>query len=295
MGKLLVVGSEGFIGKALVKRLSNYGHSLFTLDIKSSLNPNHYEVDIANSVLVDQAIAEIQPDVVIHLAAQIDVRQSFVDPIKDLEINGNGILNVLTSALNFGCKNFCYIHSGGAVYDSNQSLPIPEDGIELPQSPYGLTKNLGEGYVRIFSEKACIAWSSLALSNCYGPVKDHGRGVIFEFAKAIQAGIEPEIFGSQTTRDFVYVDDVIDAIVLAIEKPTNCRINIASSTETTLIDLYSKIAGFMNSGLHPVIRDAKFGEITRSSLSNSKAREILGWAPRTNLDVGLIKAIKVNS
>ena len=292
MSNLLVIGSEGFIGKALTSKLYEQGRSIFTLDVKPSSRSQHHIVDIRDYRSVEDVFEQVKPEVVIHLAAQIDVRQSFADPIQDLAINGAGILNVITNAFNFGCMNFCYIHSGGAVYDSNQNLPISEVGKELPQSPYGLTKNLGEGYVRVFAEKNNVKWSSLALSNCYGPIKDHGRGVIFEFVKAIQNGTVPEIFGARTTRDFIYIDDVVDAISLAIENPTNCRVNVSSSTETNLLELYSKIARFYKSEIQPIVKDAKFGEVTRSSLSNQKAKELLGWSPQTILDSGLTKALR---
>jgi UDP-glucose 4-epimerase len=292
VSRILVIGSEGFIGKALTKSLNIKTDEIFTIDILPSTNPNHYRVDIADSKSVSEVLQKIKAEIVIHLAAQIDVRASFIDPLKDLEVNGRGLLNVALQAFENGCNNFCYIHSGGAVYDSNQALPIWENGKELPKSPYGLTKNLGEGYVRIFAEKSHSSWSSLALSNCYGPINDHGRGVIYEFVKSLKNLQAPKLFGSETTRDFVFVDDVVEAIKLAIVKPTNSRVNISSGTETKLIDLYQKICKVLDSDIKPIVQDAKFGEIARSSLSNRKAQDLLGWNPKYDLDSGLVKAIK---
>ena len=292
MSRILVIGSEGFIGKALTKSLDAKTNEIFTVDILPSSNSNHFQVDIVDDREVSEVLQAIHAEIVIHLAAQIDVRDSFANPIKDLDVNGKGLINVVTGSLKNGCNNFCYIHSGGAVYDSNQALPIDEGGKELPQSPYGLTKNLGEGYVRIFAEKYHCFWSSLALSNCYGPINDHGRGVICEIAKSLKNDQAPTLFGAETTRDFVFIDDVVEAINLAIIKPTNSRVNISSASETSLINLFEKIRKVLDSDLEPIIQEAKFGEVTRSSLSNRKAQDLLGWNPKYDLDSGLLKAIK---
>ena len=292
MEKILIVGSEGFIGKALTESLKSSEDKIFTMDIKPSSFEGHFQIDITNSLDIFNSIKSIMPDRVIHLAAQIDVRKSFVDPEQDLRINGLGLLNVLTASIESGCKNFCYIHSGGAVYDSDGELPISEDGAELPVSPYGLTKSLGEGYVRVLSEKAGINWSSLALSNCFGPVEQHGRGVIFSFAKSLKNGEQVIINGPETTRDFIYIDDVVSAILLAIDKPTNCRINISSGIETNLLELYSMVSKILEVNISPKIIPATFGEITRSALSNFRAKELLRWSPVNNLNDGLIKALE---
>jgi UDP-glucose 4-epimerase len=120
VSRILVIGSEGFIGKALTKS----------------------QVDIVDNRKVSEVLEAIQAEIVIHLAAQIDVRDSFANPFQDLDVNGKGLLNVVTGSLKNGCTNFCYIHSGGAIYDSNQALPIDEDGKELSQSPYGLRSDI---------------------------------------------------------------------------------------------------------------------------------------------------------
>ena len=230
---------------------------------------------------------EIRPDVVIHLAAQINVLKSFEQPFHDLQSNGQGTLNLIQASIESGCTNFVYIASGGATYDSNQSLPIGENGQENPVSPYGLTKLLGEGYVRIFSEKAGTHWSSLALSNCYGPLLEHGRGVIFQFWKALNEGKSPIINGIEVTRDMIHVDDVVRAIQLVIESPTNSRVNISSGSEVTLLQIFELLRNEMRSNIEPEIREHIKGEVERSSLSNKKAFEILGWEPKISLALGI--------
>ena len=291
MEKILIVGSEGFIGKSLVGSLKSGKNQIFTADTKASSFEGHSQIDITNSRDVSELVKSTKPDIVVHLAAQIDVRESFLDPVKDLEVNGHGLLNVLTQSILSGCKNFCYIHSGGAIYDSKGKLPISENGPELPVSPYGLTKNLGEGYVRVLCKKAGIKWSSLALSNCFGPIHKHGRGVIYEFANSLMNGEGVTINGLETTRDFIYIEDVTAAIRLAIDNPTNCRVNISSGVETNLIDLYSMISEILEVRTSPKIVEATFGEITRSALSNSRAKELLGWAPINDFQTGLSKAL----
>ena len=287
MAKVLVTGSSGFVGRYLVNALRKLGHEVFLLDLVKGIE-SQTATDITDFNEVSNLVSQVKPEIVIHLAAQVDVLTSLIDPKSDLLTNGIGTLNIIEAAFINGCKNFCYIHSGGAIYDSNSNLPLSERSPELPQSPYGLTKNLAEGYVRIFAEKNGAQWSSLALSNCYGPIDEHGRGVIYNFAKALSSGTTPVIYGKDVTRDFIFVSDVVDAICLAVSKPTNMRVNISSNSETSLLELYFEIAREVgDSSINPIINEPKFGEIRRSRLSNLLAQEILGWRPKIELSKGL--------
>ena len=287
MSRVLVTGSEGFIGSSLVKKLLSEGHQIATLDLKKNSNREiHLDCNLAETNPTDFFMA-FKPDVVIHLAAQIVVTESISNPENDLMINGLGTLRVVQASISSGCKNFIYIHSGGAIYDSNAELPLEESSPERPVSPYGLSKNLGEGYVRVLSELVGANWSSLALSNCYGPVTKHGKGVIYHFWKALQDNKAPTINGPEVTRDFVYVSDVIDAICLAMQKPTKCRINISSGNEISLIQLYKLIQVEIGSSIEPNIYHHIPGEILRSCLSNKKAHEVLNWQPKIDLEQGI--------
>jgi UDP-glucose 4-epimerase len=290
MLRILVTGSEGFIGSNLVSKLGGFAE-IHRLDLKESLNSNSfYKIDL-NSPDLLEVMREVKPNVVIHLAAQISVLDSLKDPISDLMINGAGTLNLLRAAIEAGVTNFCYINSGGAIYDKNTNLPISEDALTHPQSPYGASKLLGEYYVQIFCEAAGIGWSSLALSNCYGPVREHGKGVIYQFWKAISENRIPDIYGAEVTRDFVYIDDVVAAIQTAVSKPTMRRVNISSGTETSLIEVFNSIKSILKSDTSPNILAPGFGEIRRSSLSNAQAKQILGWEPKTSFQDGLKKAL----
>lgn len=294
MPRILVTGSEGFIGSQLVSKLEKSA-DIYRLDLKDSLrSQNFYKIDLNSPNLTD-VINEIKPDSVIHLAAQISVLDSLEDPMADLIVNGVGTLNLVQASIASGVKNFCYINSGGAIYDKNSILPISESALTHPQSPYGASKLLGEYYVQIFCEAASIGWSSLALSNCYGPVRDHGKGVIYQFWKAISENRVPDIFGSEVTRDFVYIDDVVTAIQSALEKSTMSRVNISTGTETNLIEVFNFIKKILRSDINPNILEPGFGEIRRSSLSNSRAKLLLGWEPKTSFEEGLEKALSDGS
>jgi UDP-glucose 4-epimerase len=287
VNRILVTGAEGFIGKKLCHFLNENNYEVITLDTKvSSQKFRHIDIDISDPGMT-VILQETKPDVVVHLAAQIDVLTSFSEPEVDLQSNGQGTLNLIRASISSDCQNFVYIASGGATYDSNQLLPIKESGIESPVSPYGLTKLLGEGYVRVFSEKAGTNWTSLALSNCYGPILEHGRGVIFQFWKALSQGMKPVINGESVTRDMVHVDDVCQAILLAIQKPTNSRVNISSGKEVSLLELFEIIKKEMGSLVDPEIRGHNVGEVERSALDNTKAADLLDWTPTISLVQGI--------
>jgi UDP-glucose 4-epimerase len=284
MKKVLITGSEGFLGQCLMQKIDDSEYEIYSLDRVPSLQSreNHFVYTLGGDYL--EEIPKIKNlEVVIHLAAQIDVRSSFEMPLEDLKANGLGTLELIDYASRLSVKHFVYIHSGGASYSASSHLPISEDALDNPISPYGLTKLLGESYVRIFCERNGINWSSLALSNVFGDLKLNPKGVIFEFWKSLNAGKQPDIFGAKVTRDFVYVEDVADAILLTMKHPTNCRINISSEVETSLESLFNEVANILGSTIRPNIHGPRAGEILRSALSNKKAKELIGWAPRHTL------------
>ena len=289
MEKVLLVGGAGFIGKAVAAKLTKLGIDFEVVDIR----PGGTETDIVIDDL-EAIFQRFKPSTVVHLAAQIDVRESFVNPVHDLEVNILGTVRLLEAANKAQCRNFVYIASGGAIYDSDGILPHSENAQQLPVSPYGVSKGAAEEYVRVLSAKYGSQWSSLALSNCYGPVREHRRGVIYQFWRAISQKEIAKINGPEVTRDFVHVEDVADAICLAIQKPVNRRINISSNTEISLIDLYKMIAAELGSSLAPEMHSANTGEVLRSKLDNSLALRLLGWAPRIDLEAGIKAALSSN-
>jgi UDP-glucose 4-epimerase len=289
MEKVLLVGGAGFIGKAVAAKLTKLGINFEVVDIR----PGGTRADIVKDDL-EEIFQRFKPSAVVHLAAQIDVRESFVNPVHDLEVNILGTVRLLEAANKAQCRNFVYIASGGAIYDSEGILPHKENANQLPVSPYGVSKGAAEEYVRVLSAKYGSNWSSLALSNCYGPVREHGRGVIYQFWRAISQKEIAKINGPEVTRDFVHVEDVADAICLAIQKPVNRRLNISSNTEMSLIDLYKMIAAELGSSLAPEMHSVNPGEVLRSKLDNSLALKLLGWAPRFDLEAGIKAALSSN-
>ena len=294
MKRILVTGSEGFIGGYAVSALEKLGHEVFTLDIKTRSNvERHFQDDLRTSDL-EKILSQVNPEVVVHLAAQVDVTDSLSNPITDLETNGLGTLRLVQASIISGCQNFCFIHSGGAIYDSDATLPLTEKSPERPVSPYGLTKRLGEGYVQILSTAASTGWSSLAFSNIYGPVSLHKKGVIFEFWRALTQGVPPQIYGKDVTRDFLYITDAVHAIALAVETPTNRRLNISSGREVSLFSLYNLISEELDIKIPPILSPARNGEILRSCLNNDNAKRFLGWSPKVPLEKGLRRALEIS-
>ncbi len=292
--KILVTGSEGFIGKSLCKRLNQFKdcYSVFTLDRTVGGN-QHIQVDISSGDLGNQ-INAINPDVIVHLAGNVSVPFSIKNPLDDFNVNARGTLAVLLGSEHTDCRNFVFVTSGGAIYDTTARLPLTEESPVKPISPYGLSKYTAEGYVRVLSEARKSGWSSLALSNAYGSVKIQKQGVIYKFWDDISNGINPTIFGAEVSRDFIHIQDVVNALIEVIEKPVNSRLNISSNTSTRLVDLLAEMQCIMGSSLKPIIRDLPLGEVNASQLSNKRAQELLNWVPKVDLFSSLKDILSVN-
>ncbi len=285
MNKVLVTGSEGLIGREVVSLLRENGLDVFTIDLLGH-GPQHTILDITSQD-VKNYFNSVKPDIVIHLAAQVDVTSSFNDPIADLQINVLGTIHLLLAAKDSGVRQFIFVGSGGAIYDSNCDMPITELDKIRTVSPYGVSKFAAESYVRILCEKFGMNWVSLALSNCYGSVETHNRGVIFSFYRALKEYRPAEINGVSVTRDFVHVSDVASAIYLSVGKVLNCRLNISSNTETSLLQLYEEIAAILGVHVKPQIFSPRVGDVLQSRLDNSLAKEKIGWSPKISVNHGL--------
>lgn len=289
--RVLVTGSSGFIGSALCRQLDQMKeiYQVYTLN-RSGDGQNHIRADITIDNLTSKLI-DINPEVIVHLAGNVSVPFSVEFPLEDFNVNARGTLALLLAAKNTDCKNFVYVTSGGAIYDSSATIPFKESGPINPVSPYGLSKYVGEGYVRVLSEARGSEWSSLAISNVYGSVKIQKQGVVYRFWNDIQNGISPTVFGASVARDFIHIDDVVGALIKVIEKPVNCRINISSNTSTKLIDLLGKIINIMGSDTRPTIEGTKFGDVIVSQLDNSKAKDLISWYPQVDLMNGLERSL----
>ena len=304
--RAIVTGGAGFIGSNLVDRLLDAGHSVAVIDNLSTgshanlagARDRHGErVSVSEHDLRDPStialVERLQPEVVFHLGAQIDVRVSVVDPVLDAQVNIIGSLHVLEGATRAGARKVVFASSGGTIYGEPQGdqLPVDESYPQRPVSPYGVAKKAVSDYLFAYQQLHGLEFTSLALANIYGPRQDpHGEaGVVAIFAGALLGGQPCRIFGSgEQTRDFVYVDDVADAFVRAgaAGAGSGLVINIGTGVETSVNELYRAMAKAAGVTTPPVYEAARAGELQRSSLAAGLARAELGWEPRTDLVAG---------
>lgn len=300
--KALVTGGAGFIGSTLVDRLLDEGHDVVVIDNLASgklanlegAQRDHaeqltfHELDIRDPKTVT-VIAEAQPEVVFHLAAQIDVRVSVADPVLDAEINIIGALNVLEGARQGGARKVSFASSGGTIYGENDALlPFDENAPQEPVAPYGISKKIFGDYLRAYAGLHGMEYTALALANVFGPRQDpHGEaGVVAIFSQRLLANQECKIFGDGTaTRDYVYVDDVADAFVRSATAGSGLY-NIGTGVETSTTGLYKTLATAAGVDTEPNYAPGRIGELQRSVLNNSRAAADLGWKPQVDVAEG---------
>jgi UDP-glucose 4-epimerase len=306
---MLVTGGAGFIGSTLVDRLLAEGHHVDVVDDLSTgslgnlaqarASADHqltfHQLDIRSPDLAE-LMTRRRPEVVFHLAAQADVRVSVARPIFDAEINVIGSLNVLEGARAAGARKVVFASSGGTIYgDPDPSeLPIKETHPQRPVSPYGVAKKVVGDYLHAYRELHNLEYTALALANVYGPRQDpHGEaGVVAIFAGRLLAGEPCTIFGDgEQTRDFVYVDDVVDAFARAAERGTGLLVNIGTGDETSVNHLYRTMAEAAGVDSPAVNAPARAGELQRSSLDPGRAAIHLGWKPWTSIPEGTAAVI----
>ncbi len=300
--RTLVTGGAGFIGSTLVDRLLAEGHAVDVVDDLSTgslpnlaearANPNYTlsftRLDIRAAEVVD-LIARRQPEVVFHLAAQADVRVSVERPAFDAEVNVIGTLNVLEGARAAGTRKVVFAASGGTLYGEPTDLPVRETAPQRPLSPYGVSKKAGGDYLAAYRELHGLEYTALALGNVYGPRQDpHGEaGVVAIFAGLLLSGRQCTIFGDgEQTRDFVYVDDVVDAFARAASRGDGLLVNVGTGHETSVNTLYSVMAELAGATEPPHYAPPRAGELARSALDVGRAEQQLGWRPWTTIEMG---------
>lgn len=294
--KILVTGGAGFIGSHLVDRLVQEGQEVAVVDNLSSgkrknLNraAEFYKTDIQSSRL-EQVFRKERPSVVVHLAAQINVRRSVDDPIFDAQVNIIGMLNLLEQAVKHGTRKVIFASSGGAVYGEQSMFPASESHPTQPLSPYGITKLTGEHYLSYYRYLSGIQYVILRFANVYGPRQDpEGEaGVVSIFAKKMLSGEQPIINGNgRQTRDFIYVEDVVEANLAVMGQEIEGTYNVGTGQETTINDLFETLAALTGCGFKGVHGPAKKGEQARSVVDISKIRQEIGWETRVSLQDGL--------
>jgi UDP-glucose 4-epimerase len=305
MNNCLVTGGAGFIGSHIIDRLIEEGNRVAVIDDLSSgkkenLNPQavFYDMDIRDPGIKDIFEKE-RPEVVFHLAAQVNVRDSVADPIKDAQTNILGSLNIIKNffavnqkKLNDPKVKFIFSSTGGAIYGDAQVIPTPETYREFPLSPYGIAKLAVEKYLNYYYKNFNMHYAALRYANVYGPRQNSKgeAGVVAIFCGKMLAGIQPEITGDGSqTRDFVYVQDVVEANVLAMGKSESDFYNIGTGIETDINAIFDLINVNSGENFPKKYGSALAGEQKRSCLDCSKARRELRWQPKTSLNEGIAK------
>ncbi len=297
--RALVTGGAGFIGSNLVDALLARGDDVVVLDDLSTGRRENLAAgaEVRTGDVTDlQAVATAAAgcEAIFHLAAQIDVRQSVADPARDLAINAGGTLTTLLAAKEAGAARLVYASTGGAIYGEADVVPTPEDAPARPMAPYGQSKLSGEGYCRLFGELYGLQATSLRFANVYGPRQDPlgEGGVIAIFCGRALAGEDPVIFGDgEQTRDFVYVGDVVDALLTAGEGAPAGPFNVGTGTETSVNELARRLSVVTGRAFVPSYEPARPGEVARSCLDASRAEQELGWRARVSLEDGLRRTL----
>jgi UDP-glucose 4-epimerase len=300
--RALVTGGAGFIGSNLVDALLARGDEVAVIDDLSTGRRENlasaigsgavlHEADIRDAALMRSLVAEVTPDVIFHLAAQIDVRKSVEDMTHDSRINVEGTINVLEAARAAGVGRVVNTSTGGAIYGETENLPTPEDQPPAPKAPYGQSKYAAEGYCELERRLYGLSTVTLRYGNVYGPRQDPlgEAGVIAIFCGKLLEGARPTIFGDGTqTRDYVYVGDVVEANLLAAASDAGGPFNIGTGRETSVLDLVEGLRETSgDEGFRADHAPERLGELPRSCLDVSRAREELGWTPRVDLAEGL--------
>jgi UDP-glucose 4-epimerase len=306
--RALVTGGAGFIGSTLVDRLLAEGHAVDVVDDLSSgslanladarATPGYeltfHRLDIRQPDVVE-LVAHRRPEVIFHLAAQADVRVSVERPAFDAEVNIIGTLNVLEGARAAGTRKVVFAASGGTLYGEPQKLPVSEAHPQRPLSPYGVSKKAAGDYLAAYRELHGIEFTALALANVYDPRQDpHGEaGVVAIFAGRLLSGKPCTIFGDgEQTRDFVYVDDVVDAFARAAHKGSGLLMNIGTGEESSVNRLHETMAAAAGATEPPIHAPPRAGELARSSLDPARAEIHLGWKSWTSLEEGTAEVLR---
>ena len=294
--KVLVTGGAGFIGSHVCDEFAARGHAVAALDNLSSGSRQNLssripliELDIRATEAAGY-IAKEKPDVICHLAAQMDVRKSVQDPRFDAESNILGTLNLLEAARRVGVKKFIFSSTGGAVYGEQDVFPAPETHPTRPVSPYGASKAAGELYLGYYRMQYGLNFTALRYANVYGPRQNpHGEaGVVAIFAQRLVNGERCIIFGDGgQTRDFVFGKDVAKANYLAFERDYVGPVNIGTGIETDINRVYQLLAAAAGVLLPAIHQAAQPGEQRRSCVDPSLAHRVLGWSPTVTLEDGL--------
>lgn len=301
--KILITGGAGFIGSHLVEKLITENNEILIIDNlmtgkKENLSfEGNYElfIDDLGSEKSLNKVTEFNPDICFHLAAQASVVVSVSNPALDFDHNILQPILLLKTLLKTDCKKFVFSSSGGTIFGEPVNVPTSEEDFAgEPQSPYGVAKKRLNELIQIITKDTNMSYSILNFSNVFGPRQDpHGEaGVISIFSNKFLSNEQPIIYGDgNQTRDYVYVMDVVEAMILSSKTEENLFLNIGTGVETSVNQLVEIMKDKFNSDIEPIYQDAREGELLRSVLNNSKALETIGWKPVYDLNTGMEKVV----
>ncbi len=298
--KILITGGAGFIASHIQDAYISLGHEVAVMDNlvtgnKKNLNPKakFYELDITSPGVLE-IFQTFKPDLVSHHAAQMDVRKSVSDPTYDAQVNVLGFINLLEAARKVGTKKFVFSSTGGAIYGEQEYFPADEKHPKNPASPYGLTKFVGEEYLKLYERLYGIQHTILRYANIYGPRQNpHGEaGVVAIFCQKLLKGESPIINGDgKQTRDYVFVEDVVRANVAVLDEKITGVFNVGTGIESDVNDL-AKVLGKLSGKENFEHGPSKAGEQRRSVITAALAEKTFGWKPKVKLEEGLEKTFQ---
>lgn len=297
--KAIVTGGAGFIGSHLVDKLIEEGHQVIIIDNLSSGQKNQinakakfYLADIRDES-IDKIFEIEKPELVFHLAAQMSVPFSVENPKFDLDVNGNGILNLLQASVKHKIKKFVFSSTGGAIYGDAEIIPTTEEEKPVPLAPYGISKFLSENYLNFYKEHFGLNYTVLRYANVYGPrqVNAHESGVITIFVRGVLEDKALKIYAYEDQpdgmiRDYVFVADVVSANIVAINSDSGTY-NIGTGVSTKTKDIYDLVCKIANKKVDLSFHPPRPGDIKANTLNNSFAKEKLNWEPKYNLKKGM--------
>lgn len=293
---IIVTGGAGFIGSWVSERYIKEGHNVLIIDnlytgIKENIpkDAEFIECDVRNKDALEKVFTRFKPQIVNHHASQINVRDSVQRPEFDAETNVIGSINILELSVKYKVDKVIFSSTGGAIYGEPESVPVAESSRQLPLSPYGVSKLSVENYMKYYNNIYNLDYVILRYSNVYGQRQNpHGEaGVVAIFCTNILNKKPCKIFGSGgQTRDYVHVEDVAKANLLALSAPTDTY-NIGTSVETSVNDIVDSLKNIVAHDIEVTREEERLGEVQRICLDNSLAKNKLGWSPEHSFESGL--------
>jgi len=297
---VLITGGAGFIGSHIQDSMLNKQHNTIIVDDLSTghrrnLNPKSvfHEIDIRTDTMRD-VFDTHHPEIVFHLAAQMDVRRSVKEPTYDADVNIVGSIKLMELCREFGTKRIIYASTGGAIYGEPDYMPADEKHPVSPMCQYGISKHTVEHYLELYHKNYDLSYLALRFPNVYGPRQDpHGEaGVVAIFSLLMLRGKQVTIFGDGSkTRDYVYIGDIIKACEIGVETDTVGVYNLGWGTEVKDFEIYDSVRRHTESDLPPIYAPRRLGEVERICLDATRARDVLGWEPTVTLDDGIKSAV----